>query len=222
MTERVVVFDIVGTLFSLSAVRHRLEQAGASEEAFDIWFAQALRDYFSRSLADSYVPLKDILESTLPRTLAKADVAATEDTRWAVIEALQELDPAEGAVDACEKLTDAGWKVVAATNSSRAMCEGLLERAHLQRFFSDVVSCDDLGISKPHRRVYEEVERRHPGELWLLAAHAWDVAGAKDAGWRSVWISTLEKVYPAAFPQPDAIATDLREAADTLIDLEPT
>lgn len=216
MNRAIGVLDVVGTLFSLDAPRQRLRSIGAPEECFDIWFAQGLRDYFSRSLADSYTPLKNVLEATLPRALALVGIELREESRNSVMQALLELRPVDGAEIACQTLTSAGWQLVAVTNGSREMAKQLLERSDLDRYFSDVLSCDDIGVSKPHRRVYEEVARQHEGKKWLVAAHAWDVAGAKDVGWRTAWIAMLERIYPGTFPEPDITARDLAQAADLM------
>lgn len=218
MTQGIAVFDIVGTLFSLGEPRARLRDAGAPNVTFDIWFGQALRDYFSRSLAGNYVPMKDVLEATLPRALAVTGTEVEEQDQLEVMETLQNLTPAGGAERACDDLASAGWTLVALTNGSRDMVERLLERSQLNRHFSGVFSCDDIGVSKPHPRVYDEVARQHRGETWLISAHAWDVGGAKDAGWRATWIAAVENLYPPGFPEPDIMADDLAQASRRMVE----
>lgn len=215
-TARIAVFDVVGTLFSLDVPRQHLQAAGAPEECFDLWFAQGLRDYFSRSLADSYTPLKDVLDATLPRALLLHGVELSEQDRQGVMNSLMKLRPAEGASAACRNFSDKGWQLVAVTNGSRSMAEQLFESADLTRYFSSIISCDEIGVSKPHRRVYDTVGQQYVGQKWLVAAHAWDVAGAKDAGWRTTWVASIERLYPQSFPEPDFRAKDLQQAADLM------
>ncbi len=217
MTD-VVVFDVVGTLFSLDVVKERFRQEGAPESVFDVWFSQALRDFFSRSLAGSYTPLKDVLESTLQRALARTEPDFSEEQHANILGGLQNLHPAQGAEKACGDLTSAGFHLIALTNGSRQMAEGLLERSKLARHFAAVVSCDEIGVSKPHRQVYDSVVRRHPAEgHWLISVHSWDVAGALDAGWRAAWVSNIEKLYPDSFPRPTLCAPSLDTAAEQIL-----
>ncbi|MBW4600812.1 MAG: hypothetical protein KME29_14730 [Calothrix sp. FI2-JRJ7] len=56
-----VVFDIIGTCFSLDKPKQKLEELGAPAHSFTLWFAQTLRDAFALSYAGSYRPLKEIL-----------------------------------------------------------------------------------------------------------------------------------------------------------------
>ena len=63
-----VVFDIIGTCFSLDSPRRRLAELGAPEHALELWFAQTLRDAIALSHAGRYRPLRDVLRAELPRT----------------------------------------------------------------------------------------------------------------------------------------------------------
>ena len=51
-------------------------------------------------------------------------------------------------------------------------------------------------------------------DLRLIAAHAWDVVGAKEAGFDAVWVDRLEREWPFPKGRPRRIAHDLVEAAD--------
>ncbi len=68
-TRGTVVFDIIGTCFSLEKPHQRLVELGAPTYALDLWFAQTLRDAFALSHAGAYRPLKQVLEAELPRTM---------------------------------------------------------------------------------------------------------------------------------------------------------
>ena len=50
-----------------------------------------------------------------------------------------------------------------------------------------------------------------------MAAHWWDVAGAKRAGLRTAWIGRDEGALLATVPQPDVLATDLADAAAKIV-----
>jgi hypothetical protein len=50
----------------------------------------------------------------------------------------------------------------------------------------------------------------------LIAAHGWDVAGARAAGLGAVWVSRLERRWPLPPPEPPA-APDLIGAADQIL-----
>lgn len=216
-SARTVAFDMIGTLFSLEAPRRVLDELGAPTATFDIWFSGGLRDYFARSHSGAYAPLKNVLETTLPRAARIVEWDIDRVSIPEVMASLRELSPIEGAGPALGKLTGAGWRTIVVTNGSRDVAEHLLTRSGLREHVSVVISCDDLEVSKPHPRVYNEVKRSSRGEVWLVAAHAWDVAGAMQAGIRGVWLSTTEHLYPGFLPPPDITSDDLDSAVASLL-----
>ena len=52
----------------------------------------------------------------------------------------------------------------------------------------------------------------------MVAAHAWDIAGATCAGLRTAFINKEEKDYLGVYPQPEVIASDLVEAANQIVE----
>ena len=81
MKAKGVVLDIIGTCFSLDKPRQRLVELGAPPHALELWFAQTLRDAFAFSHAGSYLPLKEVLEAELPRTLKVLGIEADAEQR---------------------------------------------------------------------------------------------------------------------------------------------
>jgi 2-haloacid dehalogenase len=212
-----VAFDVIGTLFTLERPRGALTELGLPEYALELWFAESLRDFFALSHAGGYAPLRDALAAALPRTLSSQNVEYDDAVIERVMATFRDLDPAEGAGAAIQALTEAGFSILALTNGSEDLTRGLLNGGGLDNYFDAVLSCDAIRTSKPHPAVYEMARQREPGELWMVAAHAWDIAGAARAGLRTVWISGKERVYPAIFPTPDIRAPDLEGAARSII-----
>lgn len=76
MKTKGAVFDIIGTCLSLDKPRQRLVELGAPPHALKLWFAQTLRDAFALSHAGCYLPLEEVLEAELPRTLKVLGIEA--------------------------------------------------------------------------------------------------------------------------------------------------
>ena len=217
-----VAFDVIGTLFTLERPRGALMALGLPPHALEIWFAESLRDFFALSHAGGYSPLRDALAAALPRTLASQEVEYDDAVIERVMTTLMDLDLATGAGASIKALRETGFRILALTNGSEELTRGLLEGAGLHRDFDAVLSCDAIRTSKPHPDVYEMAREREPGELWMVAAHAWDIAGAARAGLSTAWISGKERVYPVIFPAPDVRAPDLDSAAHRIIDHAPS
>jgi 2-haloacid dehalogenase len=56
------------------------------------------------------------------------------------------------------------------------------------------------------------------GDIWMVAAHAWDIAGAACAGLRTAFINKEEKDYLGVYPQPEVVASDLVEVANQIVE----
>ena len=212
-----VVFDIIGTCFSLEKPRQHLIELGAPNYALELWFAQTLRDAFGLSHAGGYQPLKEILQSELPRTLKLLKIDLNSSQLSKIMATFSELELQPFAIEAFEVLTQADWKIVALTNGSEKSTRNLLERAGVQQYFTQVYSCDAIAITKPHPDVYKLVQNDLQ-DVWLVAAHAWDIAGARSIGMKTAFISQLEKDYLTVYPQPQITVENLLEAAYQIID----
>ncbi len=210
-----VVFDIIGTLFSLQRPREVLASRGAPPLGLELWFAQSLRDAMALSHVGGYRPFAEVLKAAFERVARRLGVDAGVVSE--LMESFRELDPAEGAEDAVTRFSDAGWRIVSLTNSTEEATRALLQRAGFEDCFAAVRSADEVQRTKPHPDVYELAKEGVNDELWLVAAHAWDINGAARAKLRTAWVSSIEGTYLSVYPEPDVIVQNLREAADRVI-----
>lgn len=95
-------------------------------------------------------------------------------------------------------------------------------------------SCDEIGAAKPDPRVYAEVLRRINAEpidpnaarkeyqgTWFVASHTWDTYAAKQAGFRTAWV-TYEEFYscPDVYGTPDVVGRNLEEVSEKILAFE--
>jgi len=217
MPTKAVCFDVMGTLFDLSAARRRLEALGAPPLALEAWFHRALHTATSITLTGDFRPFPDLAKPALESVLAQLDIPPEGATE--VLASLGELDAHPDAPGAVERLASSGLRIVALTNGTRENTRKLLAGAGMAEHFERVVATEDVGVYKPHRDVYLRAvaELDLPAsEITLVAAHAWDVMGARSAGLDAIWISRLERRWPLPVPQASS-AADLGEAAERIL-----
>jgi 2-haloacid dehalogenase len=211
-----VAFDVIGTLLSLDGARTALSSVGAPDNSLAVWFPTSLRDYFAISHAGGYVPFAEVLSADLRRALKEVGVDPTDDAVDEVMGSLGRLELNEGAADAFAELSDAGFQIVTLTNGSAEFTAAALERTGLREQVAHVLSCDEIRVSKPHPRVYELAQKVSDGEVWMVASHAWDIAGASAAGLRTAFVGDRDD-YPDIFPAPEIVAPDLHTAARAIV-----
>lgn len=211
--DRVVVFDVMGTLFDLEPARRQLVELGAPPAALEAWFQRILHEAATVTIVESYRPFKELAASALKTTLAqlRLDAARTEP-----LDALAELDPYPDAASALTELRDAGVRGFALTNGAADSTKQLLERGGLSALVAAVISCDEVQRFKPHPAPYQLALQRAGSPATMVAAHGWDVVGAQAAGLDAIWIDREEREWP--FPlDPSPRAADITEAVHAIL-----
>jgi 2-haloacid dehalogenase len=211
-----VVFDVIGTLLSLDRARAALASVGAPVDTLAVWFASSLRDYFAISHSGAYVPLAQVLRADLKRALKDAGVEPKEGAIDDVMGSMGALEAVPGAAEAFDRLKGSGFQIVTLTNGSVEFTAAALDRVGLRQHVSHILSCDEVRVGKPHPTVYEMAKNVSDGDVWMVAGHAWDIAGATRAGLRTAFIGDSGD-YPDIFDAPEIVAPDLTEAAAAIV-----
>lgn len=216
---RVVVFDIIETLFSLEGVRGALCRTGLQPQDLDTWFAFGLRDAFALDATHAAQPFPSILRDALDQLLALRGVEADAASRDEVMSAFVHMQAHDGAAAAIQTLQDAGLTLVALSNGPAERTEHLLQSAGLRGSFTHVLSVQHVRRFKPHASVYQQTFARTgeaPSAHCMVACHAWDTHGAKCAGMRAAFVRRGQ-VYPSSMHAPDIAEHDLVDVAAAIV-----
>jgi 2-haloacid dehalogenase len=107
------------------------------------------------------------------------------------------------------------------TNSTQDVAEAQIQNAGLEDRFEDVLSADTVKRLKPAPAPYRMAARSlgvPDREVRLVAAHAWDVAGALRAGCAAAFVA--RQPFDPLVEEPDVVGADLSEVADGIIAAE--
>ena len=110
------------------------------------------------------------------------------------------------------------FRLAVLTNSSTTEAEEKLEATAIRAQFEFIAGTDAVRAFKPDPRVYAlGIERTGaaPRDVWMVAAHAWDMLGAQRAGMRTAYLERV-RPWPSMLEAPDLRAPDL-EALSALI-----
>ncbi|KAE8165214.1 HAD-like domain-containing protein [Aspergillus tamarii] len=194
---KAVFFDFMGTCLDWhSGTIKALPQSISESERSDI----ALKwrhDYFDANAARiaANEPVEDI-ELTLARTLdaliekyAAHKHLFDRETKEQCIAAWHSMPAWPDVAPAIEQLKAEGYEVFVHANGTTRLQLDLCQSSGL--YFHMLFSSQLLGVYKPAPESYREVLRLvnvKPEETVLVAAHAYDVRGAKEAGMKTVYI----------------------------------
>ncbi|MCC9643587.1 haloacid dehalogenase type II [Rhodopirellula sp. JC740] len=220
-TPKLLIFDVNETLLDLAPLKTSAGKAlGGREDLLPLWFSTMLHYSLVETLSDQYHDFGEIGTAALLMVAESQGVELTEEeAKQAIIPAIRSLPPHPDVVQGIQRLKQAGYRIVSLTNSSSAGVEAQFQNAGLTELFERRYSVDMVGKFKPHPDTYAHVLRDldvKPGEAMMVAAHAWDLAGAKNAGLQTAFIKRPGKtLYPNA-SKPDVIVADLNELAGRL------
>jgi 2-haloacid dehalogenase len=210
---RAALFDVLGTLFTFEPLQRKLRPA-----ALEAWFERLLHSATSLTLAGQFEPFADLAETTLETTIAKLGLKTDPKN---VLDALKQLPADADAEAAFDRLDKANVLIGVLTNGGEKQTRKLLEAAGLDERVAELISAEEIELYKPHPAVYRHAAERlgvEPKNVTLIAAHAWDVVGAKAAGLDTIWLDRLEHewAFPRGKPR-SRIAHDLVEAAELVV-----
>lgn len=216
---KVVALDIIETVFSLDPLREALVSLGLPSTALETWFAAGLRDAFALAATDAFAPFRLVLEGALDDIAAHHELTPSQPEKAAVVDLMKSLPAHPDAKEAFQFLADADIRILALSNGSASNTSSLLKGAGLDRFVERVISVEEVRLAKPRREVYLHATRLaqvQPGELALVATHAWDVHGAKAAGLIGAFVAR-GKPYPASMLKPDVVGQSLADTVHKLV-----
>jgi len=142
-----------------------------------------------------------------------------EQAKTAIVTPLLSL-PAHADVKASlQALKDQGYKLVSLTNSSNDGVKAQFESAGLTDYFEARYSIEDIKIYKPDLRAYEWALKQlniKAEDALMVAAHGWDVAGAKAAGLQTAFIARPGKALYPLVQEPDYNVKNLTQLVSLL------
>lgn len=223
MAGRILVFDVNETLLDVGALEPQFVRAFGDGGVLRQWFANVLLYSNVVTVAGPYVDFGTVGAGALDMTASIRGVALSAADRAAILQGVLTLPPHADVHGGLDRLRTAGFRMVTLTNSAPAAVARQLENAGLAAFFERSFSVDSVKRFKPAREVYQHVATElgvGTGDLRLVAAHAWDVLGALQAGMAATFIRRPGHALFPVGPQPDVVATDLAEAAERIIAAE--
>ncbi len=220
---RVCVFDVNETLLDLRALDPLFERAFGDAGVRRSWFQQVLQSAFLATITGAYSDFGAIGAAALEMTAEREGVRLSEEDRRSILGGMRELPPHPEVPAALDLLRDAGLRLAALTNNTAEVAEAQLGNAGISDRFERILSADTVRRLKPapepYRAAAEALGVETP-QVRLVAAHAWDVAGALRAGCAAAFVARPGMVLDPLVEPPDVVGADLSEVALSIIAAE--
>ncbi len=131
------------------------------------------------------------------------------------------LKPYDDAVAGLQRLADSGrYQLVALSNGEQDYLEKLA-RDNIGVPFSNIISVENAGVFKPHPAVYRTAARimqKEPAEVMMVAAHSFDITGARACGYRAAYVNRYKLPNEESPYQPDFEVDNFHQLAAQMLD----
>jgi 2-haloacid dehalogenase len=218
---RVCVFDVNETLLDLAALDPHFERVFGDGSVRRLWFNQMLQSALVATVTDAYTTFGEAAAAALQMTAERQGVEVSDAEEREILGGLRELPPHPEVAEGLDRLRDAGFRLATLTNSTQEVAEAQIRNSGLADRFEQVLSADTAKRLKPAPAPYRMAARTlgiPERELRLVAAHAWDVAGALRAGCAAAFVA--RQPFDPLVERPDVVGKDLGEVADGIIAAE--
>jgi 2-haloacid dehalogenase len=220
--SKVILFDVNETLLDMSKLKNALIKAFNNKAAFHQWFGLLLQYSLVDTVTNHYHDFRTIGDAALDMTAAMLQERTLKSAeKHKILDLMTELPAHKDVPEGLKMLMDAGYSLVAFTNSTRSVLDKQLRYADIIHYFEQGLSVDDQRLYKPYLGTYHTAASKagapdHSSAI-LIAAHGWDITGALHAGLQAGFIARKgQTLYPLA-PSPTFEGKTLPEVAKQII-----
>ncbi len=210
MKFKALAFDTGGTILDWhSALVRAMADAAAAKGLQADWHA-VVNDWRHRSMKGIVgqvhpdFNMDDVHRTTLNECLVQFGLDRLEETqRRTILRAWHELDAWPDFPQAMKQLRQS-LPVVSLTMLPTALVVDVSRRNGLA--WDAVISCEMIGVYKPHAQAYETAARwlaLEPAEILMVACHNFDLNAAHKAGLRTAFVRRPAEWGPAGPPDPN-------------------
>lgn len=215
MSNAIYVFDAYGTLFNLHAAAEQHRDAiGAEWQRFShTWRTKHIEYTWHASLVGQRATFWLLAERSLDFAIAAHGLAVSAATRAALMAAYRRMQAYPEVREVLAALRSRGAKTAILSNGDPDMLTDAIAAAGLEGTLDAVISVSEAGVFKPAPAVYNLATDRFgckAADISFQSSNRWDIAAAKAAGFRCVWINRTGA--PDEYPDlaPDRVVGDLR------------
>ena len=195
---KAIIFDAYGTLFDVNSAAEKCkEKIGDKWEGFaNYWRTTQLEYTWLRSLMKRHKDFWQITEDSLDKSmkLYNIDILMKEE----LLNLYKVLSPFPEVKEALNKLKYTNYKLAILSNGTPDLLNQLVRNSDLENIFDDIFSIEEVRTFKPDSKVYDIPVKKYKiqkNEIVFLSANTWDVSGAGNYGYNSVWVNRSNNIF---------------------------
>ena len=216
---KAIIFDAYGTLFDVNSAAEKCkEKLGDKWEGFaNYWRTTQLEYTWLRSLMRRHKDFWQITEDSLDKSMNFYNIDNT--MRSELLNLYKVLSPFTEVRDTLKKLKQSNYKLAILSNGTPDLLNELVVSNQLKDIFDDIFSVEEAGIFKPDSKVYDLPINKYnieKNEVLFLSANTWDVSGAGNYGYNTVWVNRNNNIFDKLDFEPNQQISNLSELLDLI------
>lgn len=223
-----LTFDIFGTVLDLEGslipsldtllIKCESSKTHTGAEVWRIWRQrQRIEQYQDNLLMLGHSGYLAVKRRALLYSLRTLKIEFDDEDINKFMESYQYLTPFPDAIKGLVRLSSK-YDLVMLSNGEQHYLEHLSANS-IKIPFKHILSAETAGNFKPHPSVYRFASRSlklEPKNIMMVAAHSFDVLGARHSGYRAAYVNRYDLPYDESEYKPDIITTDFLELCDYL------
>ena len=219
MKTKSVVFDAYGTLFDVNSAAEKCkEKIGDRWEVFaNYWRTTQLEYTWLRNLMKRHKDFWMITEDSLDKSMKVFNIETSMKNE--LLDLYKVLLSYPEVRETLEKLKEKNYKLSILSNGTPSLLNQLVSNNNLENIFDDIFSIEEVGVFKPDSKVYEIPIKKYKiqkDEIAFLSANTWDVSGAGNFGYNSIWVNRNDSIFDNLDYSPKKQVKNLSQLLDII------
>ncbi len=195
---KAIIFDAYGTLFDVNSAAEKCKhKIGDKWEPFaNFWRTTQLEYTWLRSLMKRHKDFWQITEESLDKSMMAFNIDPKMKNE--LLNLYKVLSPFQEVPETLKLLKEKNFKLAILSNGTPSLLNDLVKSNNLNNLFDDLFSIEEVKIYKPHPKVYDlpiEKYKIKKNEVVFLSANTWDVSGAGNYGYQSIWVNRNNNIF---------------------------
>ena len=195
---KAIIFDAYGTLFDINSAAEKCKEKIGDKwlDFANYWRTTQLEYTWLRSLMKRHKDFWQITEDSLDKSMKLYNIDSL--MREELLNLYKNLSPFSEVKETLNKLKEANYKLAILSNGTTGLLNQLVKSNDLENMFDDIFSIEEVGIYKPDSKVYDipiKKYRVQKNQIFFLSANTWDVSGAGNYGYNSVWVNRNNNIF---------------------------
>ena len=211
---KAIIFDAYGTLFDVNSAAEKCkDKIGDKWEPFaNFWRTTQLEYTWLRSLMKRHKDFWQITEDSLDKSMMAFNI--NPKMKDELLNLYKVLSPFQEVPKTLKTLKEKNFKLAILSNGTPSLLNELVKSNNLDNLFDDLFSIEEVKIYKPDSKVYDLPIKKYgikKNEVAFLSANTWDVSGAGNYGYQSIWINRNNNIFDNLDYKPNNQVKSLNE-----------